>query len=714
MKVHYRIDIDCANCAREVEEALNAIPDVTVSIDFIDKRMTVEIPDGRIEEYPEIEQEIRRISRETEPDFRMWAFKEKDDDEEDEGNPLWAILIGTVFMIAGLLLEYAIDADIDEMLLRGIFAVGLLACGHDVIFKGIKNIFGKRFLDENLLMAIATVSALIIGYWTESVAIMVFYKIGEFFEDRAVDRAKDSVESLMALKVPYSTVIRNGESVVIPTEDIDVGEIIRVSPGEMIPIDGVVESGSGYLDTKAMTGESVPRHVAPGDAVLSGYVNGENVITIRTTCLYEDSATAKVLELIEESYSRKSKSERFVTRFAKYYTPIVVLLAALIAIVPTAIDPDSWSRWVYKSIMILVVSCPCALVISIPLTYFCGIGHASSEGILIKGSTYIEAVSRTELAVFDKTGTLTKGEFVVTTVSPIGISEADFISLAASVESYSKHPIARSVCAYAGTSGEASEVREIPGKGMEAVVGGREVAIGNADLMRSVGIPEVPSSDSIGTDVHMSVDGTYAGYLVVSDTIKPESHHALEELRAMGIRTHMLTGDRNASARLTAEKLSVDGFDSDLLPEDKIDRLERMLGGTEGATVYVGDGINDAPSLSRADVGIAMGNMGSDAAIKAADIVIVDDDTSKVADAIRISKKTQAIVWENIVLSLAIKFAILLLASFTDLANMWIAVFGDVGALVLAIANATRALGRSGRKEEHCHEDCCCGACCCE
>lgn len=713
MKTYYRIDIDCANCAREVEEALNGISDVTVSIDFIHRKMTVEIPDGRIDEYPEIEQEIRRVSRETEPDFRMWAFKEEDD-EEEEGNPLWAILIGTVFMIAGLLLEYAIDADIDEMLLRAIFAIGLLACGYDVIFKGIRNIFGKRFLDENLLMAIATIAALAIGYWTESVAIMVFYKIGEFFEDRAVDRAKDSVESLMALKVPYSTVIRDGRSEVVPTEDIGIGETVVVSPGEMIPIDGIVESGSGYLDTKAMTGESVPRHVGPGDAVLSGYVNGENSITMRTTCLYEDSATAKVLELIEESYSRKSKSEKFVTRFAKYYTPVVVLLAALIAVVPSVMDPASWDYWVYKSIMILVVSCPCALVISIPLTYFCGIGHASSKGILIKGSTYIEAVSKAELAVFDKTGTLTMGEFCVTEVHPVSMTELEFISLAASAESHSKHPIARSICAYAVTSDTSSDIKEVPGKGIEAVVNGRRVAIGNADLMRSSGIAEVPSSDGIGTDVHMSVDGAYAGYLVVSDTIKPESIRALEELREMGVRAHMLTGDRKTSAEATARKLAIDGYDSDLLPEDKIGRLERMLAVADGTVVYIGDGINDAPSLTRADVGIAMGNMGSDAAIKAADIVLVDDDTSKVTDAIRISKKTQAIVWENIVLSLAIKFAIILLASLTDLANMWLAVFGDVGALVIAIGNATRALGRSYGREKGPCGTCTESGCCCD
>ena len=707
MRVKYHIDIDCANCAREVEEALNGLPDVTASVEFIEKRMTIEIPDDMIDRYPEIEQEIRRVAQDTEPDFRMWAYEKKEKKDDDEGNPLWAILIGSAFLIFGLLLEYVIDVDIDDMVLRGIFAIGLLTCGYDVIFKGIKNVFGKQFLDENFLMTIATISALVIGYWTESVAIMVFYKIGEFFEDKAVDRARDSVESLMALKVPNSVVIRDGESVTVPTEEIEIGEIVVVRPGEMVPIDGIVESGSSYLDTKAMTGESVPRHVGPGDAVLSGYVNGETVITVKTTCLYEDSATAKVLELIEESYSRKSTSEKFVTRFAKYYTPAVVLLALAIAIIPTIIDPDSWEHWVYKSIMILVVSCPCALVISVPLTYFCGIGHASGKGILIKGSTYLEAVSKTELVVFDKTGTLTKGEFTVGEIRPIGMTEEEFIGIASAVESYSNHPIARAICGCASISNDATDVKEIPGRGMEGTVGRKKVLIGNAELMRSIGIEGVQSSDGIGTDVHMSVDGAYAGSLTVSDTIKPGSHHVMEELKELDIRTHMLTGDRESSASATAEKLGIDGYDSGLLPNDKIGHLERILEDSKGTVVYVGDGINDAPSLSRADVGIAMGNMGSDAAIKAADVVIADDDPSKIADAISISKKTQRIVWENIILSLSIKIAIVVLASLTDLVNMWIAVFGDVGALVLAIANATRALGK-GEEE---HESCCCSEC---
>ena len=694
MKVRYHIDIDCANCAREVEEAINCLPDVTASIEFIEKRMTVEIPDDMIDRYPEMEQEIRRVAQDTEPDFRMWTYEEREERDEEEGNPLWAILIGSAFLIFGLLLEYVIDVDIDDMVLRGIFAIGLLACGYDVIFKGIKNVFGKQFLDENFLMTIATVSALVIGYWTESVAIMVFYKIGEFFEDKAVDRARDSVESLMALKVPYSVVIRDGESVIVPTEEIQIGETVVVRPGEMVPIDGIVESGSGYLDTKAMTGESVPRRVSPGDAVLSGYVNGETVITVNTTCLYEDSATAKVLELIEESYSRKSTSEKFVTRFAKYYTPAVVILALVIAVIPTIIDPDSWEHWMYKSIMILVVSCPCALVISVPLTYFCGIGHASGKGILIKGSTYLEAVSKTELVVFDKTGTLTEGEFTVGEIRPIGMSEEEFVSIASAIESYSNHPIARAICGCASMPEDAKNVREIPGRGMKGTVGGRNILIGNAELMRSVGIENVRSSDGIGTDVHMSVDGEYAGSLTVSDTIKPGSHRVMEELKELGIRTHMLTGDRESSASATAERLRIDGYDSGLLPDDKIEHLEGILESSKGTVVYVGDGINDAPSLSRADVGIAMGNMGSDAAIRAADVVIADDDPSKIADAISLSKDTQRIVWENIILSLSIKIAIVLLASLTDLVNMWIAVFGDVGALVLAIANATRALGK--------------------
>ena len=715
MKVRYRIDIDCANCAREVEEALNGIDSVdSVSIDYMNRRMIVDIPDSSRDSYPDIEREIMRVSRDTEPDFQMWPMSDdEDDDGEEEGFPI-GIVIGSLFLVFGLLLEYVLDLDINEYVLRGVFLVGLLTTGWRVFVNAAKNIVGRSFLDENFLMALATLSALAIGYWTESVAIMVFFRIGEYFEERAVSRSRSSVKALVSLKAPYTTVIRGGEESVVRTESVEVGETVIVRPGEMVPIDGVVASGESFMDTKTMTGESVPRHVSEGDEVLSGYVNTDTLITVRTARPYKDSAAAKVLSLIEDSYARKSASERFITKFAKYYTPVVVLCAAIIATVPSILYPDSWTDWVYKGIVFLVVSCPCALVVSVPLSYFCGIGNASRRGVLVKGSTYIEAVSKAGTVVFDKTGTLTRGEFSVVRVEPVGMTEDDLIRYTAAVESHSNHPIARSVCDYAGKNmGSATEDRNVPGMGVTAKVDGRSVAVGSLQLMESVGISGIADTDEAGTHIHISVDGTYAGHILIADVLKDDSKDAVSELRSMGIRTCMLTGDGRQAAEAIAKELDLDDYESELLPGEKTSRLEAIMKETKGATLFVGDGINDAPSLARADVGIAMGNVGSDAAIEAADLVIVDDSPAKVADAISISKKTQAIVWQNILFSLAVKFAILGLTTFTDLINMWVAIVGDVGVLILAVANATRALGGMKLKAEPETDACCAEGCCC-
>ena len=715
MKVRYRIDIDCANCAREVEEALNRIDSVdSVSIDYMNRRMIVDVPDSSRDSYLDIEREIMRVSRDTEPDFQMWPMSDdEDDDGEEEGFPI-GIVIGSLFLVFGLLLEYVLDLDINEYVLRGVFLVGLLTTGWRVFVNAAKNIVGRSFLDENFLMALATLSALAIGYWTESVAIMVFFRIGEYFEERAVSRSRSSVKALVSLKAPYTTVIRGGEESVVRTESVEVGETVIVRPGEMVPIDGVVASGESFMDTKTMTGEPVPRHVSEGDEVLSGYVNTDTLITVRTARPYKDSAAAKVLSLIEDSYARKSASERFITKFAKYYTPVVVLCAAIIATVPSILYPDSWTDWVYKGIVFLVVSCPCALVVSVPLSYFCGIGSASRRGVLVKGSTYIEAVSKAGTVVFDKTGTLTRGEFSVVRVEPVGMTEDELMRYTAAVESHSNHPIARSVCDYAGkNTGSATEDRNVPGMGVTAKVDGRSVAVGSLQLMESVGISGIADTDEAGTHIHISVDGMYAGHILIADVLKDDSKDAVSELRSMGIRTCMLTGDGRQAAEAIAKGLDLDDYESELLPGEKTSRLEAIMKETKGATLFVGDGINDAPSLARADVGIAMGNVGSDAAIEAADLVIVDDSPAKVADAISISKKTQAIVWQNIIFSLAVKFAILGLTTFTDLINMWIAIVGDVGVLILAVANATRALGGMKLKAEPETDACCAEGCCC-
>ncbi len=714
MRVRYRIDIDCANCAREVEEALNRIEAVDkVTVDYMNKKMLVDVPDSSKDDYPEIEREIIRVSHNTEPDFQMWPMSDDDDDDddEDEGFPI-GIVIGSLFMVFGLLLEYVIDLDINEYLLRGIFLVGLLITGYQVFINAGKNILGRSFLDENFLMAIATLSALAIGYWTESVAIMVFYRIGEYFEDRAVSRSRSSVKALVSLKAPYTTVVRDGQESIVRTESVGVGETVIVRPGEMVPIDGTVVSGESFMDTKTMTGEPVPRHVGEGDEVLSGYVNTDSLITIRTVRPYKDSAAAKVLALIEDSYTRKSASEKFITKFAKYYTPAVVLAAAVIAIVPSIIEPETWGEWVYKGIVFLVVSCPCALVVSVPLSYFCGIGNASKHGVLVKGSSYVETLSKSDTVVFDKTGTLTRGEFSVVKVEPAGMSEEELVRLTASAESHSNHPIARSICEYAKDNvTSSSNDRHVSGMGVTATVEGKAVAVGNAAMMNDLGI-DICDTEEIGTHIHVAVDGVYAGHILISDKLKGDAQSAVSELKGMGVRTCMLTGDSRRVGQAIADELGLDDCEAELLPADKTVMLEKLMSETKGSTVFVGDGINDAPSLARADVGIAMGNVGSDAAIEAADVVIVNDCPAKVAEAISISKKTQSIVWQNIIFALGVKFAILGLTTFTDLINMWIAIVGDVGVLILAVANATRALGgmRLGDSDSepavydgHCH-----------
>ena len=713
MKVRYRISIDCADCAREVEEAISGIEEVSsVSVDFINKRMTVEVADSLMSCYGDVEREIIRVSHAAEPDFQMWPTDDKEPEEEERQRFPWEIIVGAAFLVFGLLLEHVLDLNIDENVLRAIFLVGLIITGYDIFIKAVRNVIGKSFLDENFLMAIATVSALAIGYWTESVAIMVFYKIGEYFEERAVMKSRLSVKTLMSLKAPYATVVRGGKEETVRTETVQAGEVLVIKPGEMIPIDGRLVSGEGFVDTKTMTGEPVPRHVSAGDEVLSGFVNTDSVLRIETVRPYKDSAAAKVLELIEDSHLKKSQSERFITSFAKYYTPAVVICAALIAIMPSLLFPDDWVDWAYKGIVFLVVSCPCALVLSIPLSYFCGIGNASRRGILIKGSTHIEAMSKADTVVFDKTGTLTHGMFRVMSVEPENMDEKDLLRYTAAVESTSNHPIARSICDYAGPSdAQADDVRHLSGMGLTASVDGKTVAVGNAALMQSIGI-DLLDPVSVGTHVHVAVDGRYAGHILISDSLKEESREAVERLKGMGFRACMLTGDGRSVAESISKELGLDRFESELLPADKTSKLEEIITESKGTTVFIGDGINDAPSLARADVGIAMGNIGSDAAIEAADMVIVDDDPSKVADAVEISRKTQRIVWENIVFALTVKFAILGLTTFTDLISMWIAILGDVGVLILAVANATRALGGMSAPAAEEQTECGCGCHC--
>lgn len=568
--------------------------------------------------------------------------------------------------------------------------------GWDILWKAVRNIKNGQVFDENFLMALATIGAFGCGEYREGVAVMLFYQVGELFQSYAVGRSRQSITSLMDIRPDYANIHRNGELVRVDPEEVAVGDLIVVKPGERVPLDGVITEGSSTLDTAALTGESLPRDAVPGDAVISGCINLSGLLTIRISRVYGESTVAKILDLVENAGSKKAKAENFITRFARWYTPAVVIGAVLLAIIPPLFTGDPFPMWIHRALIFLVISCPCALVISVPLSFFGGIGGASKCGILIKGSNYLEALAKTETVVFDKTGTLTKGSFRVTAVHPDEISEERLLELAALAESYSSHPISLSLrTAYGKEADESrvSDVEEISGRGVKATVDGRRVCAGNGKLMDEAGA-DWHDCHFAGTIVHVSVDGEYAGHIVISDEVKEDARRAVSALRQAGVRkTVMLTGDAEPVAAQVAKELGLDEYHAGLLPADKVDRMEKLLAekSPRGALAFVGDGINDAPVLSRADIGIAMGGLGSDAAIEAADIVIMDDKPSKLATAIKISRRTLSIVRQNIVFALAVKALVLVLGALGD-ANMWEAVFADVGVSVIAILNATRAL----------------------
>ena len=584
--------------------------------------------------------------------------------------------------------------------------------GYDILLKAGKGILHRQMLDENLLMAIATLGALVLGLtrtgdYAEAVAVMLFYQIGELFQSVALGKSRRSISALMDIRPDYANVEENGQLVRKDPEEIAPGALIIVQPGERVPLDGVVTEGRSSLDTSALTGESVPRDVAPGEEIISGCINLSGVLTVRTTREFGESTVSRVLDLVENASSRKSRSEHFISRFARWYTPAVVLGAVLLFLIPPlfrlagGLSPD-WGEWGYRALTFLVISCPCALVISIPLSFFAGIGGASRAGILVKGSNYLEALSRTDTVVFDKTGTLTRGVFEVTAIHHSPYTEEELLGYAALAECASSHPIAVSIRKAWGKETDRSRVadlQEISGNGVTARVDGKTVAAGNDRLMNQLGIPFVPCRHA-GTIVHLAIDGAYAGHIVISDDLKPESAAAVAALRSAGVRrTVMLTGDREAAAREVAEALGIDEVHSGLLPQEKVEKLEALMAGREGqgTLAFVGDGINDAPVLSRADVGIAMGAMGSDAAIEAADLVLMDDNPLKIAKAIRAARRCMAIVYENIVFAIGVKIVCLILGAL-GIAGLWLAIFADVGVMVLAVLNAIRALliGKEG------------------
>ena len=605
---------------------------------------------------------------------------------------LWRIIIGAALLATAVLLNLN-----NEWLQIALFIISYIIVGGDVVKRAVKNIFKGQVFDENFLMSIATIGAFFIGEYPEGVAVMLFYQVGELFQSYAVGKSRKSIASLMDIRPDYANVKKGDELVKVDPDEVQIGDIIVIKAGEKIPLDGKVIEGSSMIDTSALTGESVPREVEVGSDILSGCININGVITAEVTKEFGESTVSKILDLVENASSKKSNSEQFITKFARYYTPVVVIIAVFLAIIPPlVIDGATFSDWIYRALAFLVVSCPCALVISIPLSFFGGIGGASKKGILVKGSNYLEALAQTEIVVFDKTGTLTKGVFNVQEIHPEGVSKEELLELTAYVESYSNHPISLSLKRAYGKeidNGRISDVEEISGHGVIATVDGKKVMAGNIKLMKMMDIPYF-KGELIGTAVHVAVNNKYIGYILIADEVKEDSAQAIKELKAANIKqTVMLTGDNKSVGSKVAKELGLDKVYAELLPADKVEKLEELFSqkSTKGKLAFVGDGINDAPVLARADIGIAMGGLGSDAAIEAADIVIMTDEPSKIATAMKISKKTLKIAHQNIVFAIGIKIIVLILSAF-GITTMWAAIFADVGVTIIAVLNAFRAL----------------------
>ncbi len=614
-----------------------------------------------------------------------------------------------IIVSAVLVVTFSLVSVQNPYVRMALFLIPYLIIGYDILRKAVLGIVNGQVFDENFLMAIATIGAIVLGEYLEGTAVMLFYQIGELFQSYAVGKSRGNIAALMDIRPDYANIEQDGQLEQVDPDNVEIGTVIVVQPGEKIPIDGIVVSGNSTLNTSALTGESLPREVHEGDTVISGCVNLSGLLRIETTREFGESTVSKILDLVENSSMKKSKSENFITRFAKYYTPIVCIGALALAVLPPLANlllgnPANWSQWIIRALTTLVISCPCALVISIPLSFFGGIGGASAQGVLVKGSNYLEALSETKYVVCDKTGTLTKGVFEVTHIAPADkMTEDVLLELAAYAEGYSNHPISRSLKeAYEKRTGKqvdatkVSDVEEISGHGVSAVIDGRKVSVGNVKYMKLLNIPYT-KPQKIGTEVHVAVDGNYAGYLLISDIINPSAKTAIAGLKTAGVKqVIMLTGDARTVAEAVAQELGVDVVKSELLPADKVTEVERLLAekGEKERLAFVGDGINDAPVLSRADVGIAMGALGSDAAIEAADIVLMDDDPTKIAAAMNISRKTLRIVHQNIVFALVVKFACLGLGAI-GFVNMWWAIFADVGVMILAVLNATRTLKSS-------------------
>lgn len=687
----------CANCAAKIERECNKIEDVKCAVvDFIKAKLIIEI--NNPSKQNDIIENVKKIVKKIEPDVNVIVIENSNNQfqnkEENENNKseIIRLCIGAIIFGIATVMKFS---NLIELIM---YLVSYLLVGGEVILRALKNISRGQVFDENFLMGIATIGAFAIGEYPEGVAVMLFYQIGEMFQDMAVDRSRKSISALMDIRPDFANLKINGDIKKVSPEEVGIGDVIIVKPGEKVPLDGKIIEGNSMVDTAALTGESVPREVGIGDSILGGVINKNGLLTIQVEKEFGDSTIAKILDLVQNASSKKSPTENFITKFARYYTPAVVFAALALAIIPPlVIDGATFSSWIYRALAFLVVSCPCALVVSIPLGFFGGIGGASKNGILVKGGNYLEALNDVEMVVFDKTGTLTKGVFKVTEIKPENnISKDELIACAAYAENYSNHPIATSILKAYGEEIIKDKIKgyeEISGYGVKVLLEGKEVLAGNYKLMDKENI-SYNAAETIGTVVHIAINKKYAGYIIISDEVKSDSKSAIRALKEIGVKkTIMLTGDNKAVGSEIAKELGLDEVYAELLPDQKVDKLELLYNekSAKGKIIFVGDGINDAPVLARADIGIAMGGVGSDAAIEAADVVIMTDEPSKIASAIKIAKKTRTIVMQNIIFALAIKLIILVLVAF-GLGTMWEAVFGDVGVALLAVLNAMRAM----------------------
>ncbi len=694
--------LDCPNCSAKIEKEVGELVGVSFSVvNLMKQTLTIDVDASFAET---VVNQIETIVHNHEPEVEISEYiaetsvikNSKINDDKDESKKMIIRLIfGAVFFAIGIISGEFVKPPLPVELV--FFIIAYIILGGDVVLKAVKNIVKGRVFDENFLMTLSTVGAFIICEYPEAVAVMLFYQVGEFFQDMSVKHSRISIANLMDIRPDSATVNRNGELITVAPESVSIGEVIVVKPGEKVPLDGIVIDGESMLDTKALTGESVPRTVHQGDEVLSGCINQSGVLTIQIRKTFGESTVAKIIDLVENASSRKAPTENFITTFARYYTPIVVILAAILAIMPPLVFNGDWIEWIRRGMVFLVISCPCALVISIPLTFFGGIGAASKHGVLVKGSNYLEALNNVSTVVFDKTGTLTKGVFKVTNIiSANGFSSELVLEYAAQAESLSNHPIAKSILTAYGKEVDQAAIadyKEISGHGISVVSDGRKILAGNTKLMDVENV-SYTICNKAGTKVYVAVDGQYAGCVLIADEVKADSKKAIADLKRIGVeKTVMLTGDDEKIGKAVAEELNLDEYYAELLPDQKVEKLELIDSKKRSGSklAFIGDGINDAPVLARADVGIAMGGLGSDAAIEAADVVLMTDEPSKLVEAIGVAKATKQIVIQNIVVSLAVKGLFLVLGAF-GIAGMWEAVFGDVGVALIAIVNAMRIM----------------------